>query len=392
MIPAIAAGIADRMTLWAWLFLFIAVCPIALTFAGLGKRYPNAGGTAYFVRMAFNPRLERSVAWLFISVIPVGIPAAITMAGGFLQQLLPSPLNTSLWAQSITLCLLVLVNLSGSKTSGRLQSLIALSIFSLVAALLWKGQIAPQDFTMPPLTSTSLWPVASALGVMFWCFVGIEAFAHMGEEFKRPGRDFPLAILLGCLIAGLTYWACSVVILKFGAYGTPEFDVTSIPWLSDHLFGTQVSALITLVGFCACFASLNLYLQSFSRMLWAQTKQSRPQSRIARLSARGIPANATLLIAAVIYLLILLGEFARLDLSLFLKLANSVFVFIYLLAMLSAWKLLHGMARYLAGIALILCVLVFFCLGWSAMYALIIFIVLGFFPGRRTDPLQQHAT
>ena len=58
MVPAIAAGIAGSLSLWAWLILFIAICPIALTFAQLGKRYPNAGGTAHFVRQAFDKRLE----------------------------------------------------------------------------------------------------------------------------------------------------------------------------------------------------------------------------------------------------------------------------------------------------------------------------------------------
>ncbi len=52
MIPALAAGIAQQLTLWAWFILFIAISPIALTFAKLGKRFPNAGGTAYFVQQA----------------------------------------------------------------------------------------------------------------------------------------------------------------------------------------------------------------------------------------------------------------------------------------------------------------------------------------------------
>lgn len=103
MVPAIAAGIAGQFSLWAWLLLFIAICPIALTFAQLGKRFPNAGGTAYFVRKAFNPKLEKSVAWLFLSVIPVGVPAAIALAAGFLQQLLPAGFVSSLMAQIITM-------------------------------------------------------------------------------------------------------------------------------------------------------------------------------------------------------------------------------------------------------------------------------------------------
>ncbi|MDN3683046.1 L-methionine/branched-chain amino acid transporter [Vibrio tapetis subsp. quintayensis] len=376
MIPAIAAGIAGSLSLWAWLILFVAICPIALTFAQLGKRFPSAGGTAYFVRKAFNPRLEKSVAWLFVSVIPVGVPAAVTLAAGFLQQLLPAPFNSLLIAQAVTVFLLVVVNLMGSKSSGRLQTVIALSIFTLVAAFWWKGEVGVQDITMPVLELNSMWSIASALAVMFWCFVGIEAFAHMGEEFKDPERDFPIAIIVGCLVAGITYWACSVVILKFGAYGTAEFDSASIPWLSEQLFGANFKMLISVVGFSACFASVNLYTQSLARMVWAQFRENKPDSRLAKVSARGVPAYATLVIGIVILLSCILGELSGLDLEFFLTLANGIFVLIYLLAMLAATKLLTGVGRYLAMGSLLLCTGVFICLGWSTLYALSVFILL----------------
>ncbi|CZF81764.1 Inner membrane protein YjeH [Grimontia celer] len=378
MIPAIAAGIAGEFSLWAWLFLFVAICPIALTFAQLGKRYPNAGGTAYFVRKAFDKRLERSVAWLFVSVIPVGVPAAVALAAGFLQQLLPEPINGSLTAQLLTVALLVGVNLMGAKSSGQLQTLIAISIFLLVGAFLWKGGVGVTDLTMPTISEESFWPIGAALGVMFWCFVGIEAFAHMGEEFKNPERDFPIAIIAGCFVAGATYWAMSVVILKFGAYGTPQFDSASIPWLSENLFGPNFKMLISVIGFSACFASVNLYTQSLSRMVWAQARENKPEGKMAQVSSRGVPQNATLSVGGVLAASCIIGYWSGLDLEFFLKLANSVFVLVYLMAMLAALKLLEGAARWLAGIALALCVIVFVCLGWSMLYALGVFGLLMF--------------
>ncbi|EGQ8180126.1 L-methionine/branched-chain amino acid transporter [Vibrio parahaemolyticus] len=376
MIPAIAAGIAGHFSLWAWVLLFIAICPIALTFAQLGKRYPNAGGTAFFVRQAFNSRLESSVAWLFVSVIPVGVPAAIALAAGFLQQLLPTPINNHLFAQVLTVFLLILVNLSGTKSSGRLQTVIALSVFALVGAFLFKGEINSADLSMPTLTTESIWPITAALGVMFWCFVGIEAFAHMGEEFKNPQRDFPIAIIVGCFVAGATYWACSVVILKFGAYGSAQFDNASIPWLSAHLLGDSAKWLISIIGFSACFASVNLYTQSLSRMVWAQAREHRPTSPLAKISRRGVPSSATVLVGAVLLASCVIGSFSKLDLEFFLKLANSIFVLVYLLAMLAAYKLLHGLGKALAAISLVLCTGVFICLGWSMLYALGIFALL----------------
>ncbi|NOH62475.1 L-methionine/branched-chain amino acid transporter [Vibrio sp. RE88] len=391
MVPAIAAGIAGSLSLWAWLILFIAICPIALTFAQLGKRYPNAGGTAHFVRQAFDKRLEKSVAWLFVSVIPVGVPAAVALAAGFLQQLLPEALNSSIFAQLLTVFLLIAVNLAGTKSSGRLQTLIALSIFILVAAFWWKGDIGAQDLTMPALSSESTWSIGAALAVMFWCFVGIEAFAHMGEEFKNPQRDFPIAIIIGCFVAGAAYWACSVVILKYGAYGSSEFDSTSIPWLSEMLFGEQFKLLISVLGFAACFASVNLYTQSLSRMVWAQAREYKPQSALARVSIRGVPANATLAVGVVLVLSCLVGEISGLDLEFFLKLANGIFVLVYLLAMLSAYKLLTGISKWLAGVSLLICTGVFVCLGWSMLYAVAVFVLLSLPWGKRQTLDQSQA-
>ena len=372
MIPAIAAGIAGQLSLLAWLILFIAICPIALTFAALGKRYPNAGGTAYFVRQAFSERLETSVAWLFVSVIPVGIPAAIALAGGFAQQLLPAPLG----AQSFTVALLIAVNLMGSKSSGRLQTVIALSIFALVSAFVWKADITAADIAVPTMTSDSMWAIGAALAVMFWCFVGIEAFAHMGEEFKNPQRDFPIAIIAGCFVAGIVYWACSVVIIKLGAYGSPEFDAASIPWVTEQLFGNGFKTVISVLGFFACFASLNLYTQSLSRMIWAQARQHNPESRMAQLNSRGVPLYPTLAIGFVALISCVIGELSNLDLEFFLKLANGIFVLVYLLAMLAACRLLTGASRYTAMLSLVICTLVFICLSWSMLYAVTIFVTL----------------
>ena len=371
MIPAVAAGIAGTYTLWAWIALFIAICPIALTFATLGKHYPNAGGTAYFVRQAFNGRMENAVAWLFVSIIPVGIPPAVKLASGFLQPLLPEVFNSPLFAQTFTVILLMAANLSGSKSSGRIQTVIAISIFALIGAFLWKGDIAWQDTQMPAMQSSQWLPISMALGVMFWCFVGIEAFAHMGEEFKNPQRDFPIAILIGCFVAGATYFACTVVVLKFHAYGGESFDNGSIPWLSEQLFGPRLASVISLVGFLACFASINLYTQSLARMVWAQARQHRPHSPLAALSHRGVPKHATLLVFGVLLASCWLGELANMELPVFLTLANSVFVMIYLLAMLSATRLLRGSGKVLAYIALLLCVLVFVCLSWAMLYALV---------------------
>ena len=86
-VPALAALVAGDNSLWAWPALILLVFPIAIVFATLGRHFPSAGGVAHFVNMAFGPRLARVTGWLFLSVIPVGLPAALHIATGFGQAL-----------------------------------------------------------------------------------------------------------------------------------------------------------------------------------------------------------------------------------------------------------------------------------------------------------------
>ena len=111
-------------------------------------------------------------------------------------------------------------------------------------------------------------------------------------------------------------------------------------------------------------------------MVWAQAREYKPASAIARVSVRGVPANATLVVGAILLASCLLGSLSGLDLEFFLKLANGIFVLVYLLAMLAAYKLLQGASKLLAGVSLLLCTAVFICLGWSMLYAITIFAVL----------------
>ena len=80
--------------------------------------------------------------------------------------------------------------------------------------------------------------MTSALAVMFWCFVGLEAFAHLASEFKHPERDFPRALMIGLMLAGSVYWACTVVVLHFDLWRA-QGAAASLPIIVVNLFGKE---------------------------------------------------------------------------------------------------------------------------------------------------------
>lgn len=370
VIPALAATAAGEISLWAWLLLIALVLPMAFTFAQLGRSYPHAGGAPHLIGRAFGERMERLSAFLFLAVIPVGLPAALNIASGFWHALFELSDLAVLAIQLATLGIILLLGQRPARTSGSVQLVIALAIVATIALIWFKGDLPHADQPLlPPLAGNwQLLPVA--LGVMFWCFVGIEAFTHLGEEFRNPQRDFPLALLLGVVLAGLVYWACSVAVLSFHAYGDARTDAASLPRMLDLLLGDGARWLSASIGYLACFASMNVYIQGFARLIWSLADEGKLPRPLAGRNANGVPARALLLVVLSCALSTTVIWCLSLSLDQLIRYANGNFVVIYLLSMAAGWVLLKGVWRWLAGISALLCLGILLMLGIDALYAI----------------------
>ena len=376
VVPALAATAAGAASLWAWMILIALVLPVAFTFAQLGKRYPHAGGAPHLIGRAFGQRMEGVSALLFLAVLPVGLPAALHIASGFWLALFDLDRVGLLAIELTTLAAILLLGQRPPKASGLLQGLIAVAIVASVALIWWMGDLPRTSQPLLPAMDGQWHLLPTALGVMFWCFVGIEAFTHLGEEFKRPERDFPLALLLGVLLAGLVYWACSVAVLSFATYGDVHSDTTALPRLFEQLLGEQARALVAVLGYLACFASMNVYIQGFARLIWSLAEEGRLPASLAVRNRQGVPGKALLLVVISCALCAVLSATLKLSVDDLIRYANGNFVLIYLFSMAAGWVLLRGIWRLLAGLSTLLCAAVLVMLGSDALYAVALLVAL----------------
>ncbi|MGL5970234.1 MAG: L-methionine/branched-chain amino acid transporter [Kluyvera sp.] len=374
-VPALGALVAGNTSLWAWPALIVLVFPVAIVFALLGRHFPSAGGVAHFVEMAFGPRLARVTGWLFLSVIPVGLPAALHIASGFTQALFGWHGWQLLLAEVATLAIIWWLGSRGASSSANIQTLVAIMIVALLAAMWFYGDITVNDIPFPALAEVDRSQLFAALSVMFWCFVGLEAFAHMASEFRHPERDFPRALIIGLLLAGVVYWACTVLVLRFHAYGAANTAAASLPTIVVQLFGVKALWVASVIGFLACFASLNIYIQSFARLVWSQA-QYKPTSYLARLSANRVPRNALSVVIGCCMVSTLASYWLNINLDALIIYANGIFIMIYLLCMLAGCKLLSGRFRVLSMIGVALCVLLLAMVGWKSLYAVVMLAAL----------------
>ncbi|HHA2175323.1 TPA: L-methionine/branched-chain amino acid transporter [Enterobacter bugandensis] len=384
-VPALAALVAGNNSLWAWPVLILLVFPVAIVFAILGRHFPSAGGVAHFVGMAFGPRMERVTGWLFLLVIPVGLPAALHIATGFGQALFGWHDEQLLLAELGTLAIVWWVGSRGASSSANLQTLVAALIVVLIVAIWFAGNITVADIPFPAINDIDHSQLFAALSVMFWCFVGLEAFAHLASEFKQPERDFPRALMIGLLLAGTVYWACTVLVLHFNAFGEDKAAAASLPGIVVKLFGVKALWVACVIGYLACFASLNIYIQSFARLVWSQTRY-KPESRLARLSKRQLPMNALNAVLGCCVLSSLGIYLLDINLDALIIYANGIFIMIYLLCMLAGCRLLKGRYKALAVVGGVLCLLLLAMVGWKSMYAIVMLAGLWAFLPKRKNP------
>ena len=65
VLPGTAASLAGPASVLAWAFVSVLGVPLALTFAALAGRYPDAGGVATFTGRAFGPASGAVVGWFY---------------------------------------------------------------------------------------------------------------------------------------------------------------------------------------------------------------------------------------------------------------------------------------------------------------------------------------
>jgi amino acid efflux transporter len=147
--------------------------------------------------------------------------------------------------------------------------------------------------------------------------------------------------MIGLLLAGSVYWACTVLVLHFHAFGSDMAAAASLPNIVVRLFGVQALWIACVIGYLACFASLNIYIQSFARLVWSQA-QYKPESYLARLSPQQIPRNALNVVLGCCVISTLGIYWLDINLDALIVYANGIFIMIYLLCMLAGCRLLRG--------------------------------------------------
>ncbi|WIG99463.1 APC family permease [Myxococcus sp. SDU36] len=312
--PAEVAALAPGASaIAAFALTGLALIPVALAFAVLGRRFDADGGPVLFARAAFGERASFLVGWVayvsaFLSTAAVvaGLSQAVApslgLEGALGQRVLASVLVTAL-AGVVASGIRVSAGTWTALTVFKLLPLAAL----LVAFLALSGPPAAQAVAASPAMDVS-W-LRAGLTVMF-AYQGFEIVPVIAGQVRSSSRTVPLATVGSLLVAVLLYvglvWACVAALPELATQATPLAAAAGVwggPGLEGWVkAGTSVSAL----GIC-----LGMMVTT-PRYLSALAAGEHTLLGLDGMSAGGVPVRALVVTWALVLLFVNLGDLSEL--------------------------------------------------------------------------------
>ena len=348
IVPALSATYSGWAALVLWFVMALMILPVAFVFGKLGIMYPSAGGSATFVKEAFGEKMGFATKLLYLSIIPIGPPvviitAASYLAGAFGNQYL---IEFIFLASAVILIL----NLMSLTISSNINIAVAVTIITIISLFFTVSFFQKQEINAQEIH------LIKTLGIIFWCFVGIEAMSHISHEFKKE-NDFFKAVVIGIVAVAFMYMAVTFSLLVFNAYGNENKNLHSLVTVASYIM-PHADKIMAVVAFIICIMALNLYVASLTRLA----------------TTLNIGFKKALFVIMGIILTVSVFKFLfDFKVDLLISYSNGVFVLIYFLVSLAALKILKTKTALLAVISMGIIITI---LGFEMIYAAV---MLGIF-------------
>jgi amino acid efflux transporter len=359
ILPGITAALAGPASVLAWAIVSLLGVPLALTFAALASRYPDAGGVATFTARAFGAGWGAATGWFYF-VASATAQVLVPLTGAYYAA---SPLDlgrsgTFLLAGTV-LGAAVASNYGGLRVSGRVQLVLSggVALLLLAAALVSIPHISLENWT--PFVPNGWISVGRAGVLIFFAVFGWEAIAQLSAEFRNPSRDVPRSTLLSVGLITLLYVGVAAATVGTATYGAPDVNRVAVARLLANGLGIGAGTVAASMAVLISLATANAYVAATARLGYALARDGAFPSWLDHLDERGVPAHAVLAVGAYAAIGMLLSYLVGWNPEDILVVPTSLGLATYIVGSAAGARLLAGGAKLLAVTSMLLCLVVF---------------------------------
>jgi fructoselysine transporter len=280
VIPMVIGFFNSPLFFWAWILGSVIALIDGMIWSELGAKYPLAGGTYNFHRVAFGEKGGRLMSFLF--VWQTSIQAPLVVASGaigfsqYLRYLMPVDYIQQKMVSVFIILLLVILLYKKIESIGRISVILWTVTITTILWIIIGGLTHKQvNYSFWPddthdFLKAAFWVALGHAGVKtIYSYLGYYNVCHLGGEIKDPGKNIPRSIFISIIGISILYlglnWSIATVIPWQEAQ---NYDfIVSI--FFEKIYGAIPARIATGLILWIAFASLFAVLLGYSRVPYA---------------------------------------------------------------------------------------------------------------------------
>ncbi|MGX6600644.1 APC family permease [Micromonosporaceae bacterium Da 78-11] len=319
MVPIAPFGIfgsvyagSGGMVVLAYVVGMVAMMFTALSYAQMVRAFPMAGSVYSYAGRGIAPSVGFLAGWVIL-LDYVLVPGLLYLVASVAMHSLVPGVPVWLWLTGFVVFNTV-VNYFGIRMTARVNRIMLVAELIVLAIFLVVGVVALVNgkgagFSLTPLfnADTFSWSVVfGAVSIAVLSFLGFDGISMLAEESREEARQIGRAMVAALLLAGTLFvvqtWVAALLVPDApGLLADGDPDGTAFYDAARAAGGGWLASLTALATAIAWgFANSLVAQAATSRLLYAMARDRQMPRFLSRINERHrVPANATLLVAAV---------------------------------------------------------------------------------------------
>ncbi|HXB46779.1 MAG TPA: amino acid permease [Streptosporangiaceae bacterium] len=356
VLPGLAAAEAGPASIVAWLGLLALSCVFAAVFSALGRHVPSAGGVMGYVTEGLGPRAGRVTGWMFLAGVVSGAPIVCLAGASYVTDLTGGHPTQAPVAGALLLTVVSLA--AGGLRATATAQLLLVSLLTVVVVVAVAGSVAASRAgNWVPFAPHGWLSVGSAAATLMFSFVGWEAVAPLTTRFADPSRQLPRAVVIALAVTSALYLGLAATTIS--VLGPRAVDGAPLAMLLRHAVGPAGTDAAAAAAAVLTLGATNAYISGAAgiagQLAHAASASPRSAAKVRLLAA---------ITGAGIVLITLYG-LRIVSIDALVAIPTTLFLTVYLSAMVTAARVLPGRVRLAARLATVaVTVMLGFC-GWA---------------------------
>ncbi len=281
VMPFVVAQFNTGLFLWAWIFGAFTALADAMIWSELGAKYPLAGGTYNFHRIAFGEKGGRLMSFLFVWQTSIQAPLVMASATIGFAQYLTYLVDLTIWEQKIvsgSLVILVFILLYRKiETVGRISVILGTVVILTILWIIISGLTHRQHSIslLPPggepfFSYAFLAAVGHASVKTVYAYLGYYNVCHLGGEIKNPGKNIPRSIFISVAGIAILYLLMNISVMSVVPWQSVKADDRYlVSSFMEQVHGARAGIIVTGLILLIAFSSLFALVLGYSRVPYA---------------------------------------------------------------------------------------------------------------------------